>query len=399
MPQYRPRQDCISNASITKSKAPAEKSLQGVILFGRISTLDKLKLLILFGGVSSEHDISRKSTASVLNNINREKYEITTIGITRDGQWFLTEASPQAIEDGTWQEAEGNRRATVSPDRSVHGIIIEEPDGTFTRKYIDVVFPVMHGQNAEDGTLQGLLHIAGLSFVGPGPAASAAGMDKAITKAMVQQNGTVKQADTFVSHKRIYEMDKASQMAAVKEYFHDTYPLFVKPANAGSSVGITKVKGGDELEGAMDLAFQVDDKLLVEEAIVGREIEVAVLGNEDPQASCVGEIFAANEFYDFDAKYENAASRTGIVRDLTDEQIDIIRDKALTVYRIMGCKGLSRVDFFLTENGTVVFNEINTLPGFTSISMYPQLWSESGIPYDELIDRLIQLALDNKSGM
>ncbi len=354
-----------------------------------------MNLLILFGGVSSEHDISRLSTASVLKNINKDKYDITTMGITKTGEWFYTEASADEIADGSWEKLQSNKKAVISPDRLTHGIIIEEPDGTITKKRIDVVHPVMHGQNAEDGTIQGILTIAGIPFVGPGVAASAAGMDKAITKAMVNQNGTVNQADTFVSLKNIYEADKETEMSRINEYFQGNYPLFVKPANAGSSVGITKVKNADELEHGLDVAFAVDSKLLVEETIIGREIEVAVLGNDEPKASVIGEIFAANEFYDFDAKYTNAESKTAIVTDLPKEKEDEVRNAAITVYKVMGCKGLSRVDFFLQDDGKVVFNEINTLPGFTNISMYPQLWGATGIPYTELIDELYELALSN----
>lgn len=360
---------------------------------------DKMELLILFGGVSSEHEISRLSTASVLNNINENKYNITQIGITKDGRWMLTNASPEEISDGSWETREDNRNAAVSPDRSVHGIIIEEDDGSLSRKRVDVVFPVMHGQNAEDGTMQGLLTLAGLPFVGPGTTASAASMDKAITKAMVRQDGNVDQADCYVSHKNIYEKDKSAEIKAIDDYFESKYPLFVKPANAGSSVGISKVKSIDELMKGLDDAFLVDNKLLVEETIVGREIEVAVLGNDNPQASCVGEIFAANEFYDYDAKYTNEASRTEFVRDLPAETEQKVRDAAVNVFNVMGCKGMSRIDFFLQDDGRVVLNELNTLPGFTSISMYPQLWGESGIPYGELIDRLIELALENKPCM
>ena len=360
---------------------------------------DKMELLILFGGVSSEHEISRLSTAAVLNNINKDKYNVTKIGITRSGHWMMTEASPGEISDGSWEKREDNRNALVSPDRTVHGILIEESNGLFSRKHIDVVFPVMHGQNAEDGTMQGLLTIAGLPFVGPGTTASAASMDKAITKAMVRQDGNVEQADCYVSHKIAYERDKASEIKAINDYFNGRYPLFVKPANAGSSVGISKVKSAEELEKGLDDAFLVDNKLLVEETIIGREIEVAVLGNDDPQASCIGEIFAANEFYDYDAKYINGASRTEFVRDLPAETEQRVRDAAVTVFNVMGCKGMSRIDFFLKDDGTVILNELNTLPGFTSISMYPQLWGESGISYEKLIDRLIELALENKPCM
>lgn len=359
----------------------------------------KIELLILFGGVSSEHEISRLSTASVLSHINREKYSISTIGITKDGRWLLTDASAEEIGDGSWESRGDNRKASVSPDRAIHGITVEELDGSFSAKRMDVIFPVMHGQNAEDGTLQGLLQLSGVPFVGSGAASSAASMDKAITKAMVGQNGTVNQAKCFVSHKKRYDAGRQEEMKRITDFFGDRFPLFVKPANAGSSVGITKVKTADELEGALDTAFAIDIKVVVEEAIVGREIEVAVLGNDDPRASSIGEIFAANEFYDYNAKYENASSHTEIVRDLPEELSSRIRDAAIAVYNIMGCRGLARIDFFLESDGRVVFNELNTLPGFTSISMYPQLWEDSGVPYEELIDRLIELALENKPYM
>ena len=335
-----------------------------------------------------------------MRNISKDKYDVTTLGITKDGQWFYTEATAEEIESGEWEKSEANKHAVLSPDRSTHGILIEEADGGLSKKFIDVIFPVMHGQNSEDGTMQGLLQLSGIPFVGPNTTSSAASMDKAITKAMVEQNGTVSQADCVVSHKTIYQQDKDAEMARINEYFGGRYPLFVKPANAGSSVGITKVKSNGALEAALDLAFEIDGKLVVEEAIVGREMEVAVLGNDDPKASCIGEIFAANEFYDYNAKYENAESRTAIVTDLPKAKEDEMRNAAVTVYKVMGCKGLARVDFFLQE-GTdrVVFNELNTIPGFTSISMYPQLWEASGIPYTELIDQLIQLALENDENM
>ena len=360
---------------------------------------EKKDVLILFGGVSSEHDISRLSTESVLNHINRDKYNIFTIGITKDGRWLLTDAAPEQIADGTWENVPGNRRASISPDRAIHGMVVEEMDGSFMDKHIDVIIPVMHGQNAEDGTLQGLLQLSGIPFVGSGTTSSAASMDKAITKAMVKQDGRVAQARCYVSNRNKFEADRAAEMRRINDFFEDSFPLFVKPANAGSSVGISKVKSADTLEKALEIAFEIDSKVLIEETIVGREIEVAVLGNEDAAASSIGEIFAANEFYDYNAKYENAASRTEIVRDLPEALEEKIKEAALAVYNIMGCRGLARIDFFLEEGGRVVLNELNTLPGFTQISMYPQLWQDSGIPYDELIDRLIELALEEKPYM
>lgn len=359
----------------------------------------KLEIAILFGGVSSEHEVSRMSASSVLNYINKTKYNIRTIGITKAGAWYLTEANSEQIKDGSWENLKSNKKAVISPDREDHGILVAEPDGTVSKHHIDVVFPIMHGQNSEDGTIQGLFQISGISCVGSGTAASAAGMDKATTKAMVKQNGGVSQAKCYVSHKFEYEADKGIEEGLIDKYFYSKYPLFVKPANAGSSVGISKVKNRAQLEKALDIAFQIDTKVLVEEAIVGREIEVAVLGNDNPQASCIGEIFAANEFYDFNAKYENSVSRTGIVNDISEDLENEIKTKAIKVFNVIGCKGMARVDFFLCHDGRVVFNEINTLPGFTNISMYPKLWEASGIPYGDLIDRLIELAIENKPAM
>ncbi len=354
---------------------------------------DKLSLLILFGGASSEHEVSCASAESVLNNIDSEKYHINTIGITKEGNWFLTSSPAVNIGNGLWVYDKNNKRAALSLDTNNRGILAEERDGTYTKIKIDVVFPVLHGKNGEDGTVQGMFQIAGLPFVGSDTTASSASMDKAITKAMIEQAGSVNQANSFILHKKTYDCNKEGEIIAISEYFDDEFPLFVKPANAGSSVGISKVKRKEDLPEALELAFKEDDKIVIEEAITGREIEVAVLGNENPRASCIGEIFAANEFYDYNAKYENKDSRTDIVRDLDTEKEREIRETAVRVYEIMGCSGLSRVDFFLKESGKVIFNEINTLPGFTNISMYPKLWEESGITYSHLIDELIDLAV------
>ena len=355
---------------------------------------NKVSLLILFGGMSSEHEVSCKSAASVLRHINSEKYDIKTIGITKDGNWYLTDSAADAVESGAWQQNENNKIAFIAPNHSTKGIIIQNADGTFIQEPIDVVFPILHGKNGEDGTMQGLLQISGIPFVGSEAAASAASMDKAITKAIIDQNNVVNQAKCIVLHKKTYEKDPKNEVIALFDYFECQLPLFVKPANAGSSVGISKVSDADDLPKAIEIALKEDDKVLIQEAIVGREIDVAVLGNENPEASCIGEIFAANEFYDYEAKYQNAESKTGIVFDLDEAKENEIKEAAIKVYETMGCRGLSRVDFFLKESGKVVFNEINTLPGFTNISMYPKLWEASGLPYDKLIDKLIELAME-----
>lgn len=355
---------------------------------------EKISLLVLFGGASSEHEVSCISAASVLDHIDMEKYDIIKIGITKEGNWFLTGSPVVNISDGSWEKDPGNRRAFIVPDRSTGGILAESGKGVFETVKVDVVFPVLHGKNGEDGTMQGLLQIAGLPFVGADTTSSAASMDKAITKAMVHQNSSARQAKCHVMYRSRYEKAPDEEEKALLEFFSGSMPLFVKPANAGSSVGITKVKKPEELTEALKTAFAEDDKAVIEEAVRGREIEVAVLGNDNPKASCIGEIFAANEFYDYNAKYENEASRTAIVTDLEADKEREIRDTAVRVYQTMGCRGLARVDFFLDEEQNVIFNEINTIPGFTHISMYPKLWEESGIRYSELLDRLIELALE-----
>lgn len=360
---------------------------------------NKQTLLILFGGASSEHEVSCISASSVLENINKEKYNIITVGITKKGLWYYTKATTEQIESGEWEFLEDNKIAVILTDftRSLHVKNL----GEFK---IDVVFPVLHGKNGEDGTVQGLLELADIPFVGPDSTASAACMDKAITKAVVEQAGICDQAESCIVHKGC---DVEDVSAVIEEHFDFEYPLFVKPANAGSSVGISKVKSRGAIPEALNVAFAEDKKAIVEKAIVGREIEVAVLGNSGasgdkaPKASLIGEIFAANEFYDYIAKYNDVGSRTGIVTDLSPRVENAIRDIAVGIFEIMGCDGMSRVDFFLEpdkdggyENGRLVFNEINTIPGFTKISMYPQLWQASGMTYSELIDKLIYLAVE-----
>ena len=344
----------------------------------------KKNLMLLFGGVSSEHEVSRVSAASVLEHIRRDKYEVIKVGITKEGKWMQTEADSEAIADGSWENLESNKDVYLMPGAGFAGLDV------------DIVFPLLHGRNGEDGRMQGFLAIAGIPFVGSDSTSSAACMDKAITKAVIDQAEACEQAKCCVAHKGCDEEEVA---VVIGDFFDGKFPLFVKPANAGSSVGITKVKTLAELPQALRVAFAEDTKAIVEEAIVGREIEVAVLGNEDPQASCIGEIVAANEFYDYEAKYDNIGSVTSIVTDLPELLEEQIRQTAVEIFQIMGCRGLARVDFFLRkgpsgsyDDGELVFNEINTIPGFTKISMYPQLWEASGLGYGELIDRLIELA-------
>ncbi|MBQ9014760.1 MAG: D-alanine--D-alanine ligase [Firmicutes bacterium] len=354
----------------------------------------KKTVLVLFGGVSSEHEISRISAASVLKQMNREKYTILKAGITKTGKWMLTESAPEAIEDGTWESDPANRPLLLSLNAENPGFYAGD-EGRQEHHGVDVVFPVLHGRNGEDGTVQGMLQMAGIPYVGSDTAGSAACMDKAMTKALVSQAEAADQAKCCIIHRIGVDPEEAAEGADA--FFEGRYPLFVKPARAGSSVGITKVKERGALGQAIRTAFAQDSKILVEEAIAGRELEVAVLGNEDPVVSGVGEIFTAGEFYDYEAKYDDIGSRTSVKPDLPEETELQIRETALRIYRTMECRGLARVDFFLTEGGRIVFNEINTMPGFTKISMYPALWEASGIGYPALIDELIRLAEERET--
>ncbi len=338
-------------------------------------------LLILFGGVSGEHEVSRLSTASVLKNIHKGKYNIITVGITKDGRWLLTDATSEQISDGSWESLD-NKWAVLSPDRVHHGLITD--DGIIN---IDVCFPVMHGDFCEDGCIQGLFELSGIPYVGSGVLSSSVGMDKGSTKLFACSVG-VPQADWIVLNAP-YNEKMADE---VETKF--SYPVFIKPSNAGSSLGVTKVLSRGQLKTAIDEAAKVDTRILCEEFIDGYEVECAVLGNEEPKASVVGMITPSNEFYDYNAKYIDNASGLTIPAPIQEDTAEKIREYALKIYTAILCKGLSRVDFFVhKKTGDIYFNEINTLPGFTSISMYPKLWAHCGIEYSDLIDQLIQLAV------
>ena len=337
-------------------------------------------LLILFGGKSGEYEVSEMSAASVLSNIDTDKYNIIKIGITKDGRWFKTDASPEQIKSGEW-DSMPKQSAFLSPDTSHHGIFVEGK-----LQNVDVIFPVMHGDYCEDGCIQGLFELSGIPYVGPGVLASAAGMDKSATKLFAAASG-VPQAKWYITSPAASE----EEIEKIESEF--SYPIFVKPCNAGSSLGISKAGNRAELEKAIAEAAKFDSKILCEEYIDGYEVECAVLGNEDTRASVVGQITPSNEFYDYSAKYIDNASGLTIPANIPEETAEIIREYAVTVFKALGCRGMSRVDFFvLRGSGEIKFNEINTLPGFTSISMYPKLWEKSGIPYSELIDKLIEYA-------
>lgn len=353
--------------------------------------MKKLSVCILFGGMSPEHEVSLRSAESVLNHLDHSKYNVFPVGITKEGDWLLFAGKDYSmLPSGEWVHCPGNRRATISPIRG-QGLLSFEGD-CVVRERIDVVFPVLHGENGEDGAMQGLLQMAGIPYVGPHVAASAVAMDKTLTKLVADQAG-IPQADWILVQRPDLEHRMEAIVSRVEEKFR--YPVFVKPAGTGSSVGVSKVMDSEGLREALQSASVYDEKILVEEFIRGREVEVAVMGNNNPVASVCGEIDSGADFYDYDAKYITDTSVAYIPARIDDEISESVRDLAVRVYRSIGCRGLSRVDFFVTyDDNRVVFNEINTLPGFTSISMYPKLFAASGVPYDQLIDSLIELAME-----
>ena len=345
--------------------------------------MEKRTIALLFGGQSSEHEISCISAATVIGAVSRERYELVLIGITKEGKWLLAD-SPESVKDGSWRKS--GTRAVLSPDADLHGILLLRGDRV-TVKRVDLVYPVLHGLYGEDGTVQGICELAGIPYVGCGVLSSAVSMDKFYTKIIVDDLDVDQARYVPVLRKEL--ADLPAVIAAVESRLE--YPVFVKPSNSGSSKGVSKAKNRAGLEKALEIAAAEDSKILVEEAIAGRELECAVLQDaEGIRSSGVGEILAAAEFYDYDAKYNNADSRTELYPDLPEGKEDEIRQAAEKVFAAVDGRGMSRVDFFL-EEGTnrVVFNEINTLPGFTSISMYPMLWEAKGIPLRELVEKLI----------
>ncbi|MEE1313201.1 MAG: D-alanine--D-alanine ligase family protein [Lachnospiraceae bacterium] len=346
----------------------------------------KKNVVVLFGGNSSEHDVSCVSAQTVIKNIDIDTYNVLLVGITREGKWLFVD-SIDAIADGTWKKSTVS--AVISPDTEKKELILFK-DGSYETKKIDVVFPVLHGLNGEDGTVQGLLELAKIPYVGCGVLASAVSMDKVYTKIIVEKLGIRQAAFVDVRLEMLEEMDEA--VMEIEDQLD--YPVFVKPSCAGSSQGVSKAHNREELIAALNLAAKHDRKILVEETIIGREVECAVLGGKDVKASGVGEILAAAEFYDFDAKYNNAESRTVVDPDLPEEVVEEIREAAVQIFKAVDGFGLSRVDFFVTKRNKVIFNEINTLPGFTAISMYPMLWKARGIETDKLVNQLIEMAYE-----
>ncbi len=354
----------------------------------------KLRVGLIFGGRSGEHEVSFLSASSIIKAINKDKYTVVPIGITKEGRWISPLDSELALQSG---KIEGKSTVILLNDPSGNALVRIDDNQRFEKssnlEKIDIIFPILHGPYGEDGTIQGLLELANIPYVGSGVAASAISMDKDFMKIIFQQKNLPILKWMTIKRKE-WQKNKEKILSLIRNDFK--YPLFVKPANMGSSVGITKVHKKEELEKAIDLASSYDSKILIEEGLEDvREIECAVLGNDEPRASVVGEVRPAGEFYDYDSKYIDEGTQLIIPAELPDDVSKKVQEIALSAFKSVDAVGMARVDFFISKKENKIYlNEINTIPGFTSVSMYPRLWVASGMPYPELIDRLIQLALE-----
>jgi len=352
--------------------------------------MDKKVIAVLFGGVSNEHEVSKLSAANVIAALDEDKYFILPIYITRDGRWYLYDGAKENIRNLQWEKFA--TPVVLSPDAAHHGILRLVGD-KFKVMHVDVAFPVLHGKNGEDGTIQGLLELAGIPYVGSGVAASAICMDKIHTNLIADKIG-LKQAKYLVFDKSNLQEENINETAKKVRYGLG-YPCFVKPANTGSSVGISKARNKKELVAALYEAIKYDSNIIVEQTIIGREMECVVLGNDDPAASAVGERKFEAEFFDYNAKYHDSRSRNIIPDDLPQDVIEQIRQQSLAIYNATRCKGFARVDFFVDAGNNVIFNEINTIPGLTDVeSMAFVVWQAKGMPHTEFLDKLIDLAAE-----
>ena len=354
----------------------------------------KIKVGLIFGGRSGEHEVSFCSASSIIKAIDKDKYTVVPIGITKEGRWISPQDSELALQSG---KIEGKNTVILLNDSFSKSLVCidnnQRLDKSSALEKLDVIFPVLHGPYGEDGTVQGLLELANIPYVGAGVAASAISMDKDLMKIIFQQKGLPILKWLTIKRKE-WQKDKEKILSLIQNGFE--YPLFVKPTNLGSSVGITKVHKKEELEKAIDLASSYDRKILIEQGLEEvREIECSVLGNDEPRASVVGEVKPAGEFYDYDSKYIDKETQLIVPADLPDGVSQEVQQIALLAFKAVDAAGMARVDFFVSKKENKIYlSEINTIPGFTSVSMYPRLWEASDIPYPELIDRLIQLALE-----
>ena len=358
---------------------------------------NKIRVALLFGSCSSEHEVSCVSAAAWADALATmpDRYEVILVGITKQGRWLKYSGSTEGMRSGSWEQDASCVPCVLSPDRSDHGLLVHSANG-YELLPVDVVAPILHGKNGEDGTIQGLLELAGLPYVGCGVLGSAVCMDKIIANRVMDATGIPRCEWDCMERWQRPELAAIARRAAEKL----GWPIFVKPANAGSSVGISKARDMAELEAAVDLALQHDSRVVFERFVQGQEVECAVRGNDEVSGTHPGEILASAEFYTYDDKYISGTSRVAIPAQLAPEKLDEVRDLAVRAYRALCCKGLARVDFFV-EHGTqrVLLNEVNTLPGFTSISMYPKLMLAAGETYPGLLDSLITLALERAGGV
>lgn len=355
----------------------------------------KIKVAVIFGGTSSEHGISLLSAGRVIANIPQDKYEVLPIGITKKGRWFYYPGDPSMLETGEWEKNPDCTTAVLSPD-TIHSGLIKLEGSEHSYNKVDVVFPVLYGENGEDGCVQGLLEMASVPFVGSRHTSSANCMDKVMTKTILSYNGIKTAGWISVDKTDLSHLNRKCK--EITESFK--FPIFVKPASGGSSIGVNKVYDAEALEDALKLAFTHGRKAVAEEFIDGRELECAVFGNDNPVASTVGEIRLASDkdFYDYEAKYLTAFTSCQVPADIDRETEEKIRETAVKAYKIMGCSGMARVDFFLKKNGEIILNGIKTAPEFISGGMYESLMEYMGVSFPELLDKLIMLAFD-KAGI
>lgn len=348
--------------------------------------MKKIKVAILFGGCSSEYEVSLKSTCSVLESLNQEKYEIMMLGITREGRWLRYTGDIEHIRNDSWHQSDECVPAFISPCRQVRGIVAQQ-GGEMSITRVDVVFPILHGKNGEDGTVQGLLELSGIPFVGCPSLSSAICMDKNIAHTLAESSG-IRTPRSVTAYKK---SDLSTVLAATEAL---GFPLYVKPAKAGSSIGITKAYNTAELIFGIENALLHDDKVVIEENIGGFEVGCAVLGNRDVLVGEVDEIELLQGFFDYTEKYSLETAHIHVPARIAPELADKIRQTAIHLYQVLGCRGFARVDMFVTPGEDIVFNEVNTIPGFTAKSRYPSMLRAAGISYKELLDTLIMLAME-----
>jgi len=349
---------------------------------------NKIRVAVVFGGRSGEHEVSVVSAKNIIETMDKEKYDVIQVGITKAGKWLSGENAVEAFKNGDY---EGLTEVSLNVKSGSNELLILSGENCKKEK-LDIFFPAMHGPYGEDGTIQGLFEMANIPYTGCGVLASSVGMDKLTTKAVWEQAGLP--VTPYIGTTKL-EWDNDKEGVILKAENKLDYPIFVKPANMGSSVGISKAKNRNELEKAINLACQFDHRILIEKGLKIRELECAVLGNEEPQIARVGEVLVGGEFYDYNDKYVNGKSETQVPANISESLEKEVQKIAIQAYKTLDCSGLSRVDLFYDEATKALYlNEINTLPGFTSISMYPKMWKESGIPYKELIDKIIDLGFE-----